>query len=67
MLSPLGAAVLGMSIGYRIKFFNIEGEVHSVIVEDVVAPADAPLRFPLKARRKATRASTVSLGPDDDP
>ena len=67
VLSPLGAAVLGMSIGYRIKFFNIEGGVHSVIVEDVVAPADAPLRFPLKARRKATRASTVSLGPDDYP
>jgi regulator of nucleoside diphosphate kinase len=67
VLSPLGAAVLGMSIGYRIKFFNIEGGVQSVIVEDVVAPADAPLRFPLKARRKATRASTVSPGPDDYP
>ena len=66
VLSPLGAAVLGMSIGQRIKFFSIEGGLHSVIVEDVVAPAGAPLLFPLKARRKASRASTGSRGPDDD-
>ena len=66
VLSPLGAAVLGMSIGHRIKFFSIEGGLHSVIVEDVVAPAGAPLLFPLKARRKAGRASTGSRGPDDD-
>ena len=52
VLSPLGAAVLGMSIGHRMKFLSIEGGVHSVIVEDVVAPAGAPLRFPLKARRR---------------
>ena len=58
VLSPLGAAVLGMSIGQRMKFFSIEGGLHSVIVEDVVAPAGAPLRFPLKARREASRAST---------
>jgi len=66
VLSPLGAAVLGMSIGQRMKFFSIEGGLHSVIVEDVVAPAGAPLLFPLKARRKAGRASTGSRGPDDD-
>ena len=66
VLSPLGAAVLGMSIGHRIKFFSIEGGLHSVIVEDVVAPAGAPLLFPLKARREASRASTGSRGPDDD-
>ena len=66
VLSPLGAALLGMSIGQRIKFFSIEGGLHSVIVEDVVAPAGAPLLFPLKARRKAGRASTGSRGPDDD-
>ena len=67
VLSPLGAAVLGLSIGHRMKFFSIEGGVHSVIVEDVVAPAGAPLRFPFRARRQATRASTVSRGPDDGP
>ena len=65
VLSPLGAAILGMSIGHRIKFFSIEGGRHSVIVENVVAPAGAPL-FPLKARREASRASTGSRGPDDD-
>ena len=66
VLSPLGAAVLGMSIGQRMKVFSLEGGLHSVIVEDVVAPAGAPLRFPLKARREASRASTESRGPDDD-
>ena len=67
VLSPLGAAVLGMSVGQRIKFFSIEGGLHSVIVEGVVAPAGAPLLFPLKARRNAAgRASTDSRGPDDD-
>ena len=29
VLSPLGAAILGMSIGHRIKFFSIEGGLHS--------------------------------------
>jgi regulator of nucleoside diphosphate kinase len=66
VLSPLGAAVLGMSIGRRIKFFSIEGGLHSVIVENVVAPAGAPLLFPLNARREASRTSTGSRGPDDD-
>jgi regulator of nucleoside diphosphate kinase len=66
VLSPLGAAVLGMSIGHRIKFFSIEGGLHSVIVEDVVAPAGAPLLFPVIARREASRASTGFRGPDDD-
>ncbi|UQR62405.1 GreA/GreB family elongation factor [Bradyrhizobium sp. C-145] len=66
VLSPLGAAVLGVSIGHRIKFFSNEGGLHSVIVEDVVAPAGAPLLFPLKARRKAARASPDPRWPDDD-
>ena len=66
VLSPLGAAVLGMSVGQRIKFFSIEGGLHSVIVEDVGAPAGAPLLFPMKARRNTGRASTGSRGPDDD-
>jgi regulator of nucleoside diphosphate kinase len=66
VLSPLGAAVLGMSIGHRMKFFSIEGALHTVIVEDVVAPAGAPLLFPLKARRQALRASAAPPGPDDD-
>lgn len=66
VLSPLGAALLGMSVGQRIKFFSTEGGLHSVIVEDVVAPPGAPLLFPLKARRKVGRASNGSDGPDDD-
>lgn len=66
VLSPLGAAVLGMRIGHRIKFFSIEGGLHSVIVEDVGAPARAPLLFSLKARREVSRASTGSREPDDD-
>jgi len=65
VLSPLGAAILGMSIGHRIKFFSIEGGLHSVVVEDVIAPAGAPLRFPLKARRMAGRATTGSRGGSD--
>ena len=32
------------------KFFSNEGGLHSVIVESVVAPAGAPLLFPLRAR-----------------
>jgi regulator of nucleoside diphosphate kinase len=64
VLSPLGTAVLGMSIGQRMKFFSIEGGLHSV--EDVVAPAGALLRFPLKARREASRPSIESRGPDDE-
>jgi hypothetical protein len=55
-----------MSIGQRIKFFSLEGGLHFVIVEDVVAPAGAPLLFPLKTRRKADRAANGSRGPDDD-
>jgi regulator of nucleoside diphosphate kinase len=66
VLSPLGAAILGVSIGHRIRFFSIEGGPHSVVVEDVIAPAGAPLRFSLKARRKAGRA-TGSRGPDGGP
>ena len=66
VLSPLGAAILGMSIGHRIKFFGIEGGLHSVVVEDVIAPAGAPLRFPREPRRVAGRAITGSRGPDGD-
>ena len=53
VLSPLGAAVLGMHAGNCMKFFSAEGGLHFVIVESVVAPAGAPLLFPLKARRAA--------------
>ena len=66
VLSPLGAALLGMSIGQRIKFFSVEGGLHSAIVENVVAPAGAPLRLPLKSRREAGWTSSGSRGPDDD-
>lgn len=66
VLSPLGAALLGMSVGQRMKFFSIEGGLHSVIVESVLPPVGAPLLFPAKSRRSSSRASTSSPGPDDD-
>ena len=65
VLSPLGAALLGMSVGQRMKFFSIEGGVHSVMVESVLPPAGAPLLFPLRSRRSAG-AFTSSPEPDDD-
>ncbi|MBM7486054.1 MULTISPECIES: GreA/GreB family elongation factor [Bradyrhizobium] len=66
VLSPLGAALLGMSVGQRMKFFSLEGGLHSVIVESVLAPAGAPVLFPVQSRRSARRTSTNSPGPDDD-
>jgi regulator of nucleoside diphosphate kinase len=66
VLSPLGAAVLGMSVGDCIKFFSIEGGLHSVIIENVVAPVGAPLLFPLKARRETGQVSAEIDGPDDN-
>lgn len=66
VLSPLGAALLGMSVGQRIKFFSIAGALHSVSVEGVGAPPGAPLLFSLKARHTAGRLSTGFRGPDDD-
>jgi regulator of nucleoside diphosphate kinase len=67
VLSPLGAAVLGLGIGHRMKIFSIEGGLHCVIVEDVVAPAGAPLRFSLRTRRKPSRSFAGSGGPEDGP
>ena len=66
VLSPLGAALLGMSVGQRMKFFSIEGGLHSVTVESVLAPAGAPVLFPRQARRIVGRASASSRGPDDE-
>ena len=66
VLSPLGAALLGMSVGQRMKFFSIEGGLHSVMVESVLPPAGAPLLFPLRSRRSAGRAFTSSPEPGDD-
>ena len=66
VLSPVGAAVLGMRVGNYMKFFSVEGGLHFVIVESVVAPAGAPLLFPLKARRAATEVPTEPRGPDDE-
>lgn len=63
VLSPLGAAVLGLGIGHRMKFFSIEGGLHSVIVEDVVAPAGAPLRFSLRPAASRAGLSPVLAGP----
>ena len=63
VLSPLGAAVLGMSVGSCMKFFSNEGGLHFVFVESVVAPPGAPL-FPLRARRAASQARSEPDGPD---
>ena len=66
VLSPLGAAVLGMSVGNCMKFFSSEGGLHFVIVESVVTPPGAPLLFPLRARRAAIRVPIDPRGPDDE-
>ena len=66
VLSPLGAAVLRMSVGNCIEIFRIEGGLHFVIVESVVAPAGAPLLLPLKARHAANQVRTEPRGPDDE-
>jgi regulator of nucleoside diphosphate kinase len=66
VLSPLGAAVLGMGVGDCMKFFSNEGGLHSVIVESVVAPAGAPLLFPLRARSVGTQIPADPGGPDDE-
>ena len=66
VLSPLGAAVLGMRVGNCMKFLSADGGLHFVIIESVVAPAGAPLLFPLKARRAIIEVSTEPGGPDDE-
>ena len=66
VLSPLGAAVLGMSVGNCMKFFSGEGGLHFVIVESVVTPPGAPLLFPLRARRAAVRVPIDPRGGPDD-
>src|SRR4029079_15156830 len=43
VLSPLGAALVGMCVGDRMKFFSLEGCLHFVILESLGAPAGAPL------------------------
>ncbi|XIA64270.1 GreA/GreB family elongation factor [Bradyrhizobium sp. TZ2] len=35
VLSPLGAAVLGMSVGDRMMFVSIDGGLHCVVVESL--------------------------------
>ena len=65
VLSPVGAAVLGMSVGSYMKFFSNEGGLHFVMVESVVAPPGAPLLFPLKARRGASQLRSEPHGFDD--
>jgi regulator of nucleoside diphosphate kinase len=62
VLSPLGVAVLGMSVGSCMKFFSNEGGLHFVFVESVVAPPGAPLLFPLRARRAASQARSEPDG-----
>ena len=66
VLSPLGAAILGMRAGDCIEFFGIEGGLHVVDVESVVAPTSAPVLFPLKVRREAGRSAADPRGPDDE-
>lgn len=66
VLSPLGAAVIGMGVGDRMKFFSIAGELHHVIVESLSAPTNAPLLFPFKPRRVVRQVPIDPHEPDDD-
>jgi regulator of nucleoside diphosphate kinase len=66
VLSPLGAAILGMRAGDCIEFFGIEGEFHVVAIESVVAQVGAPVLFPLKVRRGVGRDMGDPRGPDDE-
>jgi regulator of nucleoside diphosphate kinase len=66
VLSPVGAALLGMSVGDRMKFFSIEGGLHFVILESLAAPAGAPLLFPVKSRGAARSVPIGSPRPDDE-
>src|SRR4051812_23477056 len=66
VLSPVGAAVLGMSVGDRMKFSSIEGGIHFVIVESLSTPADAPLLFPVNARRAVRQVRIGPREPDDE-
>ena len=66
VLSPLGASVLGMSVGDRMKFVSIEGGLHFVIVEGLSARVRAPLLFPVNGRRGVRQVPIGPLGPDDE-
>jgi regulator of nucleoside diphosphate kinase len=65
VLSPLGAAILGLKVGDRIGFFGLDCGLHVVVVESV-APAAAPTLFPLKARGVGNQAATMRRDPDDE-
>ena len=65
VLSPLGAAILGMRAGDCIEFFGIEGEFHVVAVESVVAPVGAPVLFPPSAAGPV-EIRAIRVGPNDE-
>jgi regulator of nucleoside diphosphate kinase len=68
VLSPPGAAILGLSVGSRRKFVDLDGDWHFVEVEGVGAPPNAPSILPIRpvrGRRGAARSFRNS-GPDDD-
>lgn len=65
VLSPPGAAILGLSVGSRRKFVDLDGDWHFVEVEGVGAPPNAPSIFPVRVRHGAAPAFRSS-GPDDD-
>lgn len=66
VLSPLGAALVGMCVGDRMKFFSLEGGLHFVILESLGAPAGAPLLLPFKGRQGIRQVPVEPSGPDDE-
>ncbi|MFN3658688.1 MAG: GreA/GreB family elongation factor [Pseudolabrys sp.] len=44
VLSPLGAALIGLRVGSRISYRSIAGALHTVVVEGLDAPQSARVR-----------------------
>jgi regulator of nucleoside diphosphate kinase len=65
VLSPTGAAILGLRVGSRRQFVDLDGDWHFVEVEGVGAPLNAPSILPVRARRAAAPLFR-NPGPDDD-
>jgi regulator of nucleoside diphosphate kinase len=45
VLSPLGAALIGLMVGSRFPYRSVEGLLHIATVEDVEGPDDGPPPF----------------------
>lgn len=68
VLSPLGAALIGLRVGCRMPFREIEGTLHVATVESLDPPLGlySLLRLPDRARRRdAAPAPAFEPDPDD--